>query len=352
MAYQLNEKVKSLKPYDPICGDYKIRLDANESFIFPSQSMKEEIAQVISNFEFNRYPNSLATDVCEKFAKLYNIPQELVVAGNGSDEIISIIMTAFLQKGDKIITLSPDFSMYKFYSSLVECECFEFSKDENFNVDFNKLVDTISREKARMVIFSNPCNPTSVGFKKEDILNLVENTDALVVLDEAYMDFWNQSLLSNVQDYNNLIILKTCSKALGFAAVRLGFAVANKTLTDIIKAAKSPYNVNSLTQAIGSIVLDNREYVEQSIQLIVKSKEMLYSEIKKIESQIPQKIKLYESDTNFVFIKTQEATDIFEYLKSNGIIIRNMNGYLRITAGTEDENRQVVDLIKRFYKVG
>jgi len=352
MAFELNEKIENLKPYDPICGEFAIRLDANESFVQPPHEIEQSIANAVASVAINRYPDSTAQNVCEKFARLYNVPAELVVAGNGSDEIISVIMTAFLQKGDKVITLAPDFSMYKFYTSLVECECIEFAKDENFKVDFDKLIQTVNESVARMVIFSNPCNPTSVGFLAQDVRKLIENTNALIVLDEAYMDFWDQSLLSEVQAYDNLIILKTCSKALGFAAVRLGFAIANDTLINVIKAAKSPYNVNSLTQAAADALMCHSEYIFDTIQVIVNSLKMLYAELKEVEKQVPDKIKLYESNTNFVFIRTDDSTRIFEHLKSKGIVVRNMGGFLRITSGTEFENQQVVKEIKNFYKVG
>lgn len=352
MAFELNEKVKNLKPYDPICGDFEIRLDANESFIQPSDKMMEDVMNAVSNVALNRYPDSTAYDVCEQFAKLYDIPSNLVVAGNGSDEIISVIMTAFLQKGDKVITLTPDFSMYNFYTSLVECECIEFAKDDDFNVDFDKLILEINNTNARMVIFSNPCNPTSVGFLAKDVKKLIENTNALIVLDEAYMDFWNQSLLCDVQNYDNLIILRTCSKAIGLASIRLGFAVANTKLINVIKSAKSPYNVNSLTQAVACSLLSQREYIEQSIEAIKNSLDALYFELKKIEKKFPKNLKIYKSNTNFVFIKTQDAKQIFEFLKTNGIIVRNMNGYLRITAGSQDENQKLLNQIKKFYKVG
>ena len=352
MAFELNEKVKNLKLYDPICGDFEIRLDANESFIQPSDKMMEDVMNAVSNVALNRYPDSTAYDVCEQFAKLYDIPSNLVVAGNGSDEIISVIMTAFLQKGDKVITLTPDFSMYNFYTSLVECECIEFAKDDDFNVDFDKLILEINNINARMVIFSNPCNPTSVGFLAKDVKKLIENTNALIVLDEAYMDFWNQSLLCDVQNYDNLIILRTCSKAIGLASIRLGFAVANTKLINVIKSAKSPYNVNSLTQAVACSLLSQREYIEQSIEAIKNSLDALYFELKKIEKKFPKNLKIYKSNTNFVFIKTQDAKQIFEFLKTNGIIVRNMNGYLRITAGSQDENQKLLNQIKKFYKVG
>lgn len=352
MAFELNKKVKNLKPYDPICGDFEIRLDANESFIQPSDKMMEDVMNAVSNVALNRYPDSTAYDACEQFAKLYDIPSNLVVAGNGSDEIISVIMTAFLQKGDKVITLTPDFSMYNFYTSLVECECIEFAKDDDFNVDFDKLILEINNINARMVIFSNPCNPTSVGFLAKDVKKLIENTNALIVLDEAYMDFWDQSLLCDIKNYDNLIVLRTCSKAIGLASIRLGFAVANTKLINVIKSAKSPYNVNSLTQAVACSLLSKKEYIEQSIEAIKNSLDMLYFELKKIEEKIPEKLKVYKSNTNFVFIKTQDAKQIFEFLKTNGIIVRNMNGYLRITAGSQDENKKLLSQIKKFYKVG
>ena len=219
-------------------------------------------------------------------------------------------------------------------------------------MDFDKLILEINNTNARMVIFSNPCNPTSVGFLAKDVKKLIENTNALIVLDEAYMDFWNQSLLCDVQNYDNLIILRTCSKAIGLASIRLGFAVANTKLINVIKSAKSPYNVNSLTQAVACSLLSQREYIEQSIEAIKNSLDALYFELKKIEKKFPKNLKIYKSNTNFVFIKTQDAKQIFEFLKTNGIIVRNMNGYLRITAGSQDENQKLLNQIKKFYKVG
>ena len=198
----------------------------------------------------------------------------------------------------------------------------------------------------RIVIFSNPCNPTSRIITKDDIRKLINSTDALVVLDEAYMDFAeDESLLGEFEKYDNLIILKTCSKALGSAALRLGFAVANKTLTNVIRAVKSPYNVNSVSQALGEVLFAHPDYIDNCIETVVNSRKELYNEILKIKSDKIEKV--YETHTNFVFMKVKNAKQVFEKMKENSIIIRNMGEYLRITAGTKYENEKMLETFKK-----
>ena len=342
--FQLNEKVKNLTPYEPISGTYEIRLDANESFLTLPDDIKNEMAEALKNSAISRYPDPMATKLCEGFAKYFNVPSDCVTAGNGSDETISVIMNAFLQKGDKILTLEPDFSMYRFYAEIAECASVKYQKDENLDVNIDDVIDLANKEKVRIVIFSNPCNPTSRVIKKDDVRKLIKSTDALVVLDEAYMDFADESLLNEFNDYDNLIVLKTCSKALGSAGLRLGFAVANKTLTNVIRAVKSPYNVNVVSQALGEVLFSHPDYIDSSIKKVVESKKELFFALTEIKND---KIKrIYDSHTNFVFMKVENAKQVFEEMKNKGIIIRNMGDYLRITAGTDYENKKTVATLK------
>ncbi len=344
--FQLNSKVKNLTPYEPISGTYEIRLDANESFLTVPEEIQNERVEALKNTAFNRYPDPMATKLVDGFSKYFKVNPECVTAGNGSDEIISVITNAFLQKGDKILTLEPDFSMYRFYAEIAECECVKYQKDENLDVDIDDVIALANSEKVRIVIFSNPCNPTSRIITKEDVRKLINNTDALVVLDEAYMDFSeDESLLGEFQNYDNLIILKTCSKALGSAALRLGFAVANKTLTNIIRAVKSPYNVNSVSQALGEVLFAHPDYIDNCIKMVVNSRKELYSQILEIKSDKIEKV--YETHTNFVFMKVKNAKQVFEKMKENSIIIRNMGDYLRITAGTKYENEKMLETFKK-----
>jgi histidinol-phosphate aminotransferase len=344
--FQLNEKVKNLTPYEPISGTYEIRLDANESFLTFPEEIENEMVEALKNTALNRYPDPMATKLVKGFADYFNVDADCVTAGNGSDEIISVIMNAFLQKGDKLLTLEPDFSMYRFYAEIAECESVKYQKDENLDVNIDDVITMANKENVRIVIFSNPCNPTSRIVTKDDVRKLINNTDALVVLDEAYMDFaGDESLLGEFKNYDNLIILKTCSKALGSAALRLGFAVANKTLINIIRAVKSPYNVNSVSQAIGEVLFAHPDYIDDCIKTVVDSKKSLYNELIKIESDKIEKI--YETHTNFVFMKVKNAKEVFNKMKDNSIIIRNMGDYLRITAGTENENEKMLETFKK-----
>ncbi len=348
--FELNEKIKNLTPYDPIEGRYPIRLDANESFITLSKEMKAEIAEEIVNTHFNRYPDPYANAVREGFAKFFDVPKECVMAGSGSDEVISVLMNAFLQKGDTVLTLSPDFSMYAFYASVVECNVVTVPKNADYTIDVDRVVAAANRENARLVVFSNPCNPTGIVLCKEEVRRLVTSVPSLVVLDEAYMDFSDQSLLSEFSEYDNLIILKTCSKAAGMAAVRLGFAVGQERLVNILQAVKSPYNLNSLTQTVGTVLFSHPEVIRADIQRIVESRDELYKACLKIEAEFPNAFHPIKPDANFIYIECEDAAGIFEYLKTKGIVVRKMGSCLRITAGRNYENDAVAENITAYLK--
>ena len=346
MSYVLAPKTQAFMPYDPSEGTYRIRLDANESFLLPTQEDRLKMAAAAADVALNRYPDPLASEVCAAFARLYGLPQEQVTAGNGSDELISLILSSFLQKGEKVLTLSPEFSMYRFYTTITETPCITLEKGEGFRIDPDAVLETLRRESVRLLIFSNPCNPTSVGLEREGVRRIVEGPDALIVLDEAYMDFWDQSLLSEVGQYDNLIILKTVSKALGMAALRLGFAVANPTLTGILRAAKSPYNVNAVTQVMAAVVLENPTYYEIYPQLLRQSREMLMDGLRRLQEEgLIQWV--CDSCTNFAFLQFERAREMYEEMKERGILVRLFgDNRMRITAGTEAENREVLETLR------
>ncbi len=349
MNYKLNKKIVELVPYEPISGTYKVRLDANECPTSYPPEIVDEVKSAIEKVSFNRYPDSLATDLVNSFSEYYNIKPEYVTVGNGSDELIFLIESAFLEKGDKMLVVSPDFSMYQFYSSICEVECDTFYKDESLNIDVDKLIDKINSDNIKLLIFSNPCNPTGKGITAEQARRLVSSVNALVILDEAYMDFWNESLIQEVEKYSNLIIFRTASKALGSAALRLGFAVANTTISTAVKAIKSPYNVNTISQKIGKIIYSHKDFIKNRLKTIVKNREKLYNGLMAI-SENQSNFLVYSSCANFILIKTSFGRDLWEYLKANSIVIRYMGDYIRISVGTEQEVAETLDAIKKYFE--
>jgi len=342
--YQLNKKISNLIPYKAIEGDYKIRLDANESCFNLDETMMEEVSKAVSKVAFNRYPDWSAKKPVRAFANLYNLDIDMVTAGNGSDELISIIESTFLETNDTIVTLSNDFSMYAFYSSLYETNVEIFQKEEDLSINVDKLIQFCLDKNAKALIFSNPCNPTSLGLERDSVRKILTSLPScLIILDEAYMDFWNQSMLGEIEDYDNCIILKTCSKALGLASIRMGFAIASEKITNALKSVKSPYNTDSVSQAIVTTVLSDKFYVDIHTHQIIENIQEFYVDIVKLQEKYPNILeKVYKTKTNFVFIKTSYDEIIFNHLFKYSIAIRRFNGYIRINTGTKFENKEVL----------
>ena len=349
MAYQLNEKVRDMEPYEPISGTYRIRLDANESFLELPDYIEADMLHRISELHLNRYPDPLATGVREGFGKYFGIDPDLITVGNGSDELLSIITQTLMMKGEKLVCTAPDFSMYKCYGYLAENECIEFKKEADFTIDVDALIELINRVGARMLIFSNPCNPTGVGLPREEVLRLVKGVpNCLVVVDEAYMEFWNQSVLSEVENYDNMMVLKTCSKSFRLAGIRCGLAIANRTITSALRAVKSPYNVNSITQAAAETLFSYPDDIDEATAKVIKSRDALYAAVLALANKYPDKLSMLPTCTNFVYLKMPdgEAARVFEAMKREGIVVRCMGDYLRITCGTDCENSEVVKALE------
>lgn len=353
MAYLLNEKVRDMQPYEPISGTYRIRLDANESFLEIPDHVREDMLRRIGKLHLNRYPDPLATEVCEGFGRYYGVKPELVTVGNGSDELLTLLTQCIMSKGEKLVYTTPDFSMYQCYGYLAEVNCIPFAKNPDFTIDVDALAAKINAEGARMVIFSNPCNPTGVGVRREEVLRLVESVpDCLVVVDEAYMEFWNQSVLDCVEQYDNLMVLKTCSKSLRMAGIRCGFAVSNAVITNAMRAVKSPYNVNAMTQAAAATLFDYPRELDTATKAVIASRDDLYSRMRELPMAQLCQLRFQESHANFIYagLPEGEAKRVFEAMKQEGVIVRCMGDRLRITCGTAEENAEVVRLLDKYVR--
>lgn len=350
MSYQLCEKVRELEPYEPISGTYEIRLDANESYFNLPEEVKNEIKEIIDKADFNRYPDPTAKKLTAAFADYYGLDPDNITVTNGSDEMLYLLASAMLPKGSRVVVVDPDFSMYGFYSFLSENVIYTYDKNENLNIDVDELIGFAQENNADMIIFSNPCNPTGQSISAEDAKKLVKNVgNCLVVLDEAYMDFWDQPLLREAHEYDNLIVLKTASKAVGAAGIRLGFAIANKTITKALRAVKSPYNVNSLSQAIGECIYKHKEMLESRRDEIISNTKSLYDSICKLVENYQLPMKAYKPCANFVFLETDKAEMIYEFMLENSVAIRwfKKAGALRITTGSSEENNRFLVLLEK-----
>lgn len=329
-----------------------IRLNANEN---PYDDVMERVFSEISKYynKLNRYPDENSYELRKAYGKYINKVPEKIMFGNGSDEAISIIMDAYLKSGSKFFTLNPDFSMYDFYAKKLGAGCEKISiLDGKFTID--KFIEKVIEKNVQMIIFSNPNNPTGKLFKRAEIKKILAAFSKIpVVIDEAYGEFAEESMLEFIEEYSNLYVTKTLSKAFAMAGLRIGCAVSNEKNISYLNKFKPPYNVNSLSQRFGAEVLKNVDYMREAVKKILKERDLMYKFLKDMESE---NFKVYETGANFICFESKNCDEINEYLLKNDILIRSFPdlNLLRVTVGKENENlkfKEVMEELKNHGKI-
>ena len=351
MTYVLPEKLKDLNPYDPVTEDFRIHLDANESFCEVPENIRQEILNAVSNVAFNRYPDPYARKLCEKAGAYYHVDPKLLTAGNGSDELISLVVPYFLDEGDTMLVAVPDFSMYWFYAPFHKIKVESLQKENSMKTSAEEILQRAKEKNAKLLIFSNPCNPTSLGIGRDDIIKIIEGTDALVIVDEAYIDFGGESALSLLPKYENLLVVRTYSKSRSMAGMRIGYAMGNKRLIQAMTDVKESINSYTMTResiVLGAASLADEEYFQEKKQMVVATRERTKEELRR------RGFEVLDSSTNFLFAKPNsvDAGWLFEELKKEKIFVRHFNGerikdYLRISIGTDEQMDCLLQAIDR-----
>jgi histidinol-phosphate aminotransferase len=334
----LRENIRSLQPYscarDEFKGEASVYLDANENPY---------------NAPFNRYPDPLQWKVKEQIARLKNIPAENIFLGNGSDEPIDLLYRAFCEpRQDNVVAIEPTYGMYKVCASINDVEYRKVLLDDNFDFEAFRIMDA-ANVNTKLIWLCSPNNPTGNSLNRDEIHKLLKWFRGIVVLDEAYIDFASEgSFLTYLNEYPNLVILQTFSKAWGSAAIRLGMAFASTEIIAVLNKIKYPYNINILTQKQALELLGNVTKVKNWVEELLTERSVLISELQKI--QYVEKI--FPTDSNFVLIKVPNPNAIYKHLVQKGIIVRNRNtvslcaGCLRITVGTPEENKTLIEELK------
>jgi len=307
----------------------RIKLDANESPYGFSSSLK-----VATSIPTNRYPDAEAKEFRNLISEELGVKPENVLHGNGSDELIYYLITTF---GGPVCYPVPTFSMYGIISQALSEKKIEIRLDEEFDLDLDKVLCVIKREKPKLIFFSSPNNPTGNCFSSHKILKIIEVSRGIVILDEAYQPFSSrQGFLPLLKDYENLIILRTLSK-IGLAALRVGFLIADVRIIKEVNKVRLPFNVNSFSQAIAVAALKEKRQLHSHVKAIVSERERLLDEMEKIIG-----IRPFPSEANFILFKARDADKVYRALLKQGILVRNIKDVikdcLRVTVGTPDEN--------------
>lgn len=333
----VRENIWALKPYSSARDDFKgeasVYLDANEN---PHRE------------KYNRYPDPHQEAVKAKISKLKKVPVERIFLGNGSDEAIDLILRVFCNPGeDNIVNPDPTYGMYEVCAHINDVELRKVKLEEDFSLDAQKLLDAADKN-TKVMFLCSPNNPSGNLFNKKEVEKLLTQFNGIVVIDEAYIDFSiKDTWMNRLDEFPNLIIIQTLSKAWGLAAIRMGMAFASPEIIGLLSKVKYPYNINQLAQEYALEQLDREEEKDAWVADILQEREVLVNAL----TQLPYVQKIYPSDANFVLVKVEDANGKYKSLAEAGVIVRNRSSVtlcencLRITIGTKIENEELMKVL-------
>ena len=336
----IRENIKSLEAYSSARDEFKamssefVFIDANEN---PFDT------------GLNRYPDPQQTLVKEALSKLKGISEEQILLGNGSDEVLDLIFRVFCEpRVDNVIVLPPTYGMYEVLANTNAIKLVKIPLVENFQPNVKEIIKG-QDAKTKLLFLCSPNNPTANSFDANKIETLIKEFNGIVVIDEAYIDFSiEDSWLGRLDEFPNLIVTQTLSKAYGLASIRLGICYASKEIISILNKIKPPYNVNQLTQDVALQSLLNQEKVKNEIAIIISERNQLIRDLQNVE--IVEKV--YSSDSNFLLVQVDDANLRYKQLVKLGIIVRNRttqiscDNCLRFSVGTPDENKKLINTLK------
>ncbi len=329
----VRKNIWNLTPYssarDEFKGSADVFLDANEN---PYGTL-------------NRYPDPHQKKIKKKLSEIKKVTQDQIFVGNGSDEVIDLAFRIFCEPGkDKALTFSPTYGMYDVSAAINNVELIKQPLINDFQINLNQLQPYLDDPAVKMIFVCSPNNPTANTFNIADVVYILENFHGIVIIDEAYIDFSEQeSFITKINNYKNLIVSQTFSKAWGLAGVRVGAAYANKEIITLYNSVKPPYNVSQLNQEAVLKSLNNLEVFNENVAAILKERESLKQKLASLK--IVNKI--YPSDANFLLVEVSNANETYQYLIDEKVIIRNrnklVNNCIRITVGTSEENEKLIE---------
>jgi len=335
----VRKNIQQLRPYssarDEFEGEASIFLDANEN---PYDT------------DYNRYPDPHQKQLKKRISELKKVNEEQIFLGNGSDEAIDLLLRAFCEPGkDEVLIPQPTYGMYAVSASINDVKINSASLTEDFDIDPEATLSAITPQ-TKIIFLCSPNNPSGNLLTKEKVIEVIKSFVGLVVVDEAYIDFTNSlSLTESLNQYKNLVVLQTLSKAWGLAGLRLGICFASKEIISVINKIKPPYNISSATQSLALERLQQVEIKNQQVKEIVDQREIMKARLS--ESKIVEHV--YRSDSNFLLVQVKNTKKVYENLLTKGIVLRDRsnvilcNDCLRITIGTSKENQLLLDELKK-----
>jgi histidinol-phosphate aminotransferase len=348
MKALFKESVLDLEGYTaPPQGEVLAKLNQNENpFDIPAQ-LKQKIFQQASQIEWNRYPAYESPRLRENLAKLHGVNPDQIVLGSGSNQLLVILLSATLDSSKSVLFCPPTFGLFEQYSSIYQANIIRVYHAPGQDFPINEVEREIRLKKPELLLLDSPTNPTGAEIPIAMIEKICEISPGLVLVDEAYSEFCDNTVLPFIKRFPHLIISRTFSKAFSLAGMRFGYLIGDEKVVEQLRKVNIPYNINLFTELVVNTLLENHSALEENIRIIKTERQWLYEQL----CAIPN-ITVYPSSANFLLMKVPDGKRVFQELKSEGVLVRDVGSYmllkdhLRVNVGTHEENRIFVDKLK------
>jgi histidinol-phosphate aminotransferase len=339
-------EILALTAYPVPSAQGMVKLDAMENPYPLPEALRRELAQALAGVELNRYPEPSARKLRDLIARKMGVPGGMeLVLGNGSDELIQIVTLALARPGAAMMYPSPTFVMYGMNSTFTGMRAVPVPVRPDFTFDPDEFIARMQAEPPALVFIAYPNNPTGVLYPEEDVAAVVRAAPGLVVIDEAYHAFAGKTFMGRLAEFPNMVVLRTVSK-LGLAGIRLGYLAGRPEWIEQFNKVRSPYNINVLTQAAALFLLERLEVLEEQAARIRAEREVLGQALRFLPG-----VTVFPSQANFFLLRVPDADRAYEGLRRQGVLVKNLNGpamknCLRVTVGTPDENRILLNAMR------
>ena len=326
-----------VKYYNPKLNG-ELRLDTNTNVLGSNPAAEKYLKE--NSWDLNGYPNTYSDGLRGALAELYGLETDNIIAGNGSDEMLDVVFKAFTNMGDNSVVPVPSYTLYDYFVKLNGGRAIEVDLTEDYQLD----VDAMVKQDAKIAIMPSPNNPTGNCFRKKDIEEILSRFDGIVVVDEAYAEYSDDPFVTRVEEFDNLVVLRTFSKAYAMAALRVGYAVTNKKLSDMMICVKIPYSLNMVSEGAAIAAVKDQEFVRRSVQMVREQRPKLDAGLRKLGFET------FPSDSNFIMARSPiDHKVLVDGLKERGVLIRDFGAKrrtencVRTTVGTAEDNALLLE---------
>jgi len=348
----INDSIRSLKAYHLEPESCVVKLNQNENPFDWPKAIKEEMGRFCVERPWNRYPPFIPETLKDALAVYAGAPKGGVIVGNGSNEMLLVLLLSFVKRDAPVIICQPTFTVYRLLADGLGAKSVSVSLTASLEYDVPALVEAVKRNPASVIILCSPNNPTGSTIPEADLRKILHYHSGFCILDQAYVEFGGYNAMPLLREFPNLIVTRTFSKAFSGAGLRIGYLSGTPAVVNEINKIKLPYNINFFSEQVASVLLRNLRIVKERIVLITTERDALYAFLKTLPFD-----KVYPSGANFILVRCREKQGLFDSLKKKGILVRDVSSYpmlencLRISVGSAEENNVLKGAVRSFFTV-